>query len=94
MPTPCRLWQGRLNTRGYGVRPDQEEIHRWVMRMAGHDIAGKHVLHRCDQPLCFRYDHLFIGTQADNMTDKVAKGRQSRGEAHGEAMRRWHGGEL
>lgn len=35
------------------------------------------VLHRCDNPPCIRPEHLFLGTQADNIEDAVAKGRHS-----------------
>jgi DNA invertase Pin-like site-specific DNA recombinase len=33
------------------------------------------VLHRCDNPACFNPEHLFIGTQFDNMGDAKKKGR-------------------
>ena len=34
-----------------------------------------HVLHKCDNPKCCNPDHLFIGTNADNVADKVSKNR-------------------
>lgn len=47
--------------------------------------AEDHVLHRCDNRVCVNPDHLFKGDQVANMKDKVAKGRQTRGENHGPA---------
>lgn len=47
------------------------------------DVPAKaQVLHRCDRPECVNPKHLFLGTNADNMADKVAKGRQYRGQGH------------
>jgi hypothetical protein len=37
---------------------------------------GMFILHRCDVMLCVRPDHLFLGTQGDNMRDKTQKQRQ------------------
>ena len=46
----------------------------WIMAH-GPIPPGMNVLHRCDTRLCVRADHLFLGTQAENMTDMARKGR-------------------
>lgn len=45
------------------------------------------MLHSCDVRSCRNVEHLFLGTNADNIADMVAKGRQARqrGEANGSA---------
>lgn len=45
------------------------------LRQHGSIPAGLFVLRRCDNPICRRASHLFIGTHADNMRDKAEKGR-------------------
>jgi hypothetical protein len=38
-------------------------------------VADKVVMHKCDNPSCFRFSHLELGTQADNIADRVSKNR-------------------
>jgi len=76
-PTPCRLWQGALSGSGYAQRTDHQAMHRWVWEQINGPVPpGMHVCHRCDNPLCYRYDHLFLGTQAENLADMTKKGRR------------------
>ncbi len=42
------------------------------------DPKELHALHKCDNPRCCNPAHIFLGTNADNVADKVSKGRQAR----------------
>jgi hypothetical protein len=44
---------------------------------------GLFVCHHCDNPPCFRIEHLFLGTQLDNIRDAKSKHRNCFGETHG-----------
>ena len=89
LETPCWLWTGYRMPRGYGNFQSRDpKIGRLAHRYAyaafvGSIPDGMGVLHRCDTPPCCRPDHLFLGTDQDNIDDKVAKGRQSRGVERG-----------
>lgn len=79
--TRCWLWTGNRN-RGKGW-PNTYGVFRYsgAHRVSytlclGSIPEGLQVLHRCDNPPCVNPDHLFLGTQQDNMDDKMAKGRQ------------------
>jgi hypothetical protein len=57
-------------------------MHRWIIEFVdGPLLPGEVVMHLCDNPPCFRYDHLRRATQTENIVDAVIKGRH-RYEAH------------
>lgn len=81
----CWVWFGaKPSDGGYGRfgMGDGHTVdsHRaaWVL-FVGQIPNGLLVLHKCDNTLCVNPDHLFLGTQCDNMGDAVRKGRVSRG---------------
>ena len=76
----CWLWQGWKLPKGYGgfwyARRDGY-AHRFSWELhVGAIPDGLFVLHDCDTPPCVRPDHLFLGTQADNLADMDRKGRR------------------
>lgn len=89
----CWLWTGASDKHGYGSiglgsRSDgsrgTELAHRvaWCLRF-GEIPEGLCVLHRCDNPSCVRPDHLFLGTQLENIADMVSKKRHNLGQKNG-----------
>jgi hypothetical protein len=93
-PDGCWEWQAGKSPSGYGRIWDGQknlvasrfsyELHKGVIP------KGYFVCHHCDNPACVRPDHLFLGTQKDNIQDAKQKGRLKRteetrkkqGEAH------------
>lgn len=77
----CREWKRGKTGSGYGAYypPGRKQIlvHRWVAECAWGPLKKTDVVcHKCDNKLCFKLEHLFIGTQADNIRDMFSKGRQ------------------
>lgn len=75
----CWLWTGAQINKHYGILTFKQKnylAHRfsWILEH-GPIPKGLQVLHDCDHPLCCRPDHLFLGTQADNMADMARKNR-------------------
>ncbi len=76
----CWLWTGGRSTRGYGeisLGGYRDRAHRvsWTIHYGPIPEDGV-ICHRCDNPPCVRPDHLFLGTQADNVKDMTDKGRR------------------
>lgn len=76
----CWLWGKGLNTWGYGalcVNGSHKPAHRLSYEaFKGSLPPGAQVLHRCDVPACVNPEHLFLGSQKDNMHDMANKGRK------------------
>jgi len=86
--TGCLEWQLGKSAKGYGIfyvpsrishgaKDHANNVHRvayWLARGPFDDTL--HVLHHCDNPACINPDHLFLGTNDDNVRDAILKGRR------------------
>jgi hypothetical protein len=95
----CWNWDNPNRHHGYGVINDgggkilRANRVSWEIHF-GPIADGFFVCHTCDNPACVRPDHLFLGTQTDNMEDCAKKGRvnreiKMRGESHYAAKLSW-----
>lgn len=81
----CWEWKGARNGKRYGhlrrPRGGMVKAHRfsWELHNGRTVPAGIKVCHACDNPPCVRPDHLFLGTQLQNVADMLAKGRYRNG---------------
>ena len=86
--TGCLEFQGYRIKKGYGYIGTENgkttTTHRLAWQIAHGPIPeGMFVLHKCDNPPCCNPDHLFLGTNKDNMDDRSNKQRQARGSRMG-----------
>ena len=80
----CWIWLNALNRQGYGALGQKARAkvgnnlaHRVAYTAYKGEIPdGLHVLHTCDNPCCVNPEHLFLGTNADNIQDSMGKGRR------------------
>jgi hypothetical protein len=84
----CWIWQGCRDEDEYGVIAVRNVACRAPRVSAalfnGFDIGSDRIIrHICDNPPCVNPEHLMDGTWADNMRDKIARGRAN--PAWGEA---------
>lgn len=79
--TGCVEWMGSRNSNGYGqffmTKNDRPAAaHRVAFALGTGGTLGDYlVCHTCDNPVCVNPEHLWLGTQADNMRDCSRKGR-------------------
>lgn len=75
----CWEWKGNINRSGYGqftIRHKNYRSHRIAYDLTYDTIPdGKQVLHHCDNRKCCNPNHLFLGTNQDNMMDAKIKGK-------------------
>jgi hypothetical protein len=88
MDNGCLEFMGSRSPKGYGSfharGRNNFPAHRfaWVCKN-GPVPKGMCVLHRCDNPACCNVRHLFLGSNTDNVADKVNKSRQAKGSKLG-----------
>lgn len=88
----CWNWTASKNSGGYGnigigsrtnggrKTAKAHRVSFYVFK--GIDPKGFDVCHVCDNPSCINPEHLFLGTEKDNMQDMVRKGRQAHIPSH------------
>lgn len=84
----CMEWSGARHPKGYGnitIQNKTIKLHRFVLEQKLHRRLDENMCacHTCNNPPCCNPDHLYEGTNQDNVNDKVRAGRQARGPDHG-----------
>ena len=86
----CMEWTGQKLPKGYGhvkIHGKKIQTHRYVLaKKLGREIReGMCALHTCDNPPCCNPNHIWEGTNQENVNDKISKGRAAvvKGEKHG-----------
>ncbi len=83
----CWEWVGGKHGSGYGQcwtgYHGERLAHRamWI-KWFGSIPEGMYVLHKCDNKTCVNPEHLYLGTQTQNVKDNVDRGLTNTGSKH------------
>ena len=91
VPVPesgCWIWCGPVTKYGYGIvtrgRGKALHAHRAAYEEKFGEVSSDLVVrHVCDVKLCVNINHLVVGTQKQNIEDKMKRNRQAKGSTHG-----------
>lgn len=82
----CWIWQGASHPFGYGqirYKGVLHNVHRLMFIWFVRDLVGdEQSCHKCNVPACCNPDHLYPGTQTENMGQAAREGRFPKGFAH------------
>ncbi len=87
-PEHCVIWPGKLDKDGYGClwAGKYKRAHRvFYSLFLGEIPSGMVVRHTCDTPACVNPAHLEVGTQTENIGDRVRRKRTAHGTKSGQA---------
>ena len=81
-PDECWEWQGNISA-GYGrlkINGENVGAHRISWEIHNGSIPhGMYILHKCDNRRCVNPNHLYLGTQSDNISDREYRGPTTHG---------------
>lgn len=85
LTTGCWWWIGCKSPKGYGrfqwhTNQSMQATHVAFILFIGPIPSGCDILHTCDNPSCVNPEHLFPGTNIDNVADRQTKSRTAKGE--------------
>lgn len=86
----CWFWMGALDKDGYGIftlKGKKTPAHVAAYTLSLGDLKeSNYVLHKCNKTSCVNPNHLYQGTQKDNVQDQIKAGTFVQGSKNGQAL--------